>query len=148
MLGESLNMVLIIKMVILNSWGLLLNNRIALPALLVWLSCLQFVKRLSTVLIFMSSQIVVSNLLKWLMEFYSRFHFTLQIYSKVDIYYWERIIFRTMTWILGIRIKIINSSFDSAIFCVTSCHLTLIFLLPGKHENWILSHSGRTGSVN
>ena len=35
MLGESLNMVLIIKMVILNSWGSLLNNRIALPALLV-----------------------------------------------------------------------------------------------------------------
>lgn len=35
MLGESLNMVLIIKMVIVNGWGLLLNNRIALPALLV-----------------------------------------------------------------------------------------------------------------
>lgn len=33
--GKSLNIVLIIKMVISKGWGLLLNNRIALPALLV-----------------------------------------------------------------------------------------------------------------
>lgn len=36
MLGESLNMILIIKMVISNSWGLSLSNRIVLPALLVY----------------------------------------------------------------------------------------------------------------